>query len=363
MNKIKSWFASLDKQLLSAVLLLIMIGVSCIGFIPFYQRFFGFSYNLFLYKTLKAVLIGVPLMMWMSTLSINWIKRITIGLGGFVLLWQIFQIFLLSDGLYSLFELKRFAPFILPGFIVGTAAFLNQRDNVKRPGLWHSWPVYLIAVLFMMLILLMTTNMLLVGTIWLATFVILFVVGLHKTKTRALVATLAGISVAGICAIFHYFLHVHSWFYARFIRFFTEGSVSGGFYQTIRAQFVLRNANLIGGNTSNAVSIPNGAKEFIFASATGYFGYIFALLILVLLGFVFYKLLVHIRQINDRFAKYTIVGVLVIFTLQTLIHLTMNIGLLPPMNAPLPFVSYGPTMLSVYCLMFGIVLALTQRKK
>lgn len=129
------------------------------------------------------------------------------------------------------------------------------------------------------------------------------------------------------------------------------------------SSYQLENA-LIGLGSSNALSltlngariyIPEAPTDFVFAFSITNFGYIIGFIIL------FCYLCLDIYLIN-RFIimkkstnKYFLACFISIFILSQIINIGMNLGLLPIIGIPLPFLSYGGSTLIIYFIFLGII--------
>ena len=78
---------------------------------------------------------------------------------------------------------------------------------------------------------------------------------------------------------------------------------------------------------------------------------ILILLYMVLLGVI----LITIVKIKDMYAKYILIGILSMFSLQIIGNLAVVMGLVPSTGIPLPILSYGGSTTIVTMAALGIV--------
>ena len=78
---------------------------------------------------------------------------------------------------------------------------------------------------------------------------------------------------------------------------------------------------------------------------------ILILLYMVLLGVI----LITIVKIRDMYAKYILIGILSMFSLQIIGNLAVVMGLVPSTGIPLPILSYGGSTTIVTMAALGIV--------
>ena len=69
------------------------------------------------------------------------------------------------------------------------------------------------------------------------------------------------------------------------------------------------------------------------------------------------------EKIGDVYKKLLITGIMTMFSLQALMIICGNMGLLPMTGITLPFVSYGGSSMVVSFLMVGVVLWASQERK
>ena len=103
------------------------------------------------------------------------------------------------------------------------------------------------------------------------------------------------------------------------------------------------------------IYFPEPHTDFIFSVFTSNFGFISAIiLLLIILYFDF--ILIRIAIKCNMQGKLIISGILAMLLFQQLQNIGMNIGLLPITGITLPFISYGGSSLISYMIMIGIIL-------
>jgi rod shape determining protein RodA len=96
-------------------------------------------------------------------------------------------------------------------------------------------------------------------------------------------------------------------------------------------------------------------SDFIFSVISEELGLIGAVLILVLLFFIMWRLLRIADMARDQFGRLLAVGVAAIIFFQTIVNVSMNLSMMPVTGLTLPFVSYGGS--SLVSMLFAIGLA------
>ncbi len=107
--------------------------------------------------------------------------------------------------------------------------------------------------------------------------------------------------------------------------------------------------------------LPEDHNDFIFGVIGEEWGLI-GTLGTVLLFLALYLLLLRVAwRTREPFGRLVVVGVFAQLASQTLVNLSMTVGLLPVTGLPLPFVSFGGTSMLVTMLSLGIVVGIAMR--
>ena len=150
-----------------------------------------------------------------------------------------------------------------------------------------------------------------------------------------------------------------SFFYRieRLITFQTESS-----YQLENALIVMGSASFFGtGLNKISLYIPEAPTDFIFAFTIGNFGIFTGFLILLCYLLIDIFLINQYLKQRDKKIKLVLISFISIFFFQQIINIGMNLGLLPIIGIPLPFLSYGGTTIIIYFLFLGIILNLLSK--
>jgi cell division protein FtsW len=193
---------------------------------------------------------------------------------------------------------------------------------------------------------------LLVTLVWITLF---FMAGISLFWIGAL--GLAGL--AGIASAYFLVPHVAS----RIDRFLNPAS--GDTYQADKAFDSFLHGGWFGrgpGEGTVKDVLPDSHTDFIFAVAAEEYGLIACLILLVLFAFIVLRGLSKASQEQDGFIRLAIAGLMMLFGLQTLINMAVNVGLLPAKGMTLPFISYGGSSLLAMALTMGFVLGLTRKR-
>jgi cell division protein FtsW len=108
--------------------------------------------------------------------------------------------------------------------------------------------------------------------------------------------------------------------------------------------------------------LPDSHTDFIFAVVAEEYGLIACLILLALFAFIVLRGLSKAAQEPDGFIRHATAGLIMLFGLQALINMAVNVGLLPAKGMTLPFISYGGSSLLAMALTMGFALGLTRRR-
>ncbi len=107
--------------------------------------------------------------------------------------------------------------------------------------------------------------------------------------------------------------------------------------------------------------LPDSHTDFVFAVAGEEFGIVLCLLIAGLFAFVVLRGLSKALTEKEDFSRFAVGGMVVLFGLQSIINMGVNLQLLPAKGMTLPFISYGGSSLVAMAISMGMVLALTRK--
>ncbi len=110
-----------------------------------------------------------------------------------------------------------------------------------------------------------------------------------------------------------------------------------------------------GESTSKYSVLPEPMGDSIFSVIAEEFGFIGSMVVMILYGIVFWRGTDIVKKSRDDFARLVTLGFVSIITIQMLIHVGANSGIVPFTGIPLPFVSYGGTALAISLTMIGVI--------
>jgi cell division protein FtsW (lipid II flippase) len=101
--------------------------------------------------------------------------------------------------------------------------------------------------------------------------------------------------------------------------------------------------------------VPERQTDFVFAALANRWGFLGALLVLLLLGWLLFAILAVAARHRDPAGRLLCLGIFAMFGGQAFINLAMTVGLLPVTGLTLPFVSFGRSSIVVSILAVALV--------
>lgn len=108
------------------------------------------------------------------------------------------------------------------------------------------------------------------------------------------------------------------------------------------------------------LSMPH--TDFAFSILGEELGFLGSFIVLLLYGIIFFRGIYLSTQMEGEFFKLLVFGLTVMFTLNSLIHISVNAGILPAKGITLPLISYGGSSMLSNSLLLGIILSISMRK-
>ncbi len=352
------WWFTVDRALLSSVLLLMAVGVliSMAASPPVAERIGLDSFHFFK-SQLFYLFFAVIGLFSISFLDANWVRRTAFlaFAGSLILMVAALKFGPEIKGAHRWINIGPIgiqpSEFAKPSFVAVAAWFLA--DHGKRPDMPGQFIAFAFAAVFIGLLVLepdfgqtalvaMTFGcMLLVfGISW------IYVLGL------------AGLTVVAMGVTYSLVPHVAS----RIDRFLHPDK--GDTFQVDTAVEAFNNGGLLGAGPGAGVAklrLPDSHTDFAFAVVGEEFGLIVCLALMALFFFVIMRVLKRASSEKDAFSSLAMTGLVTMFGLQACINMGVNVALLPAKGMTLPFISYGGSSLLGTALAMGFVLALARR--
>ena len=371
-SKLTSWYFEVDRRLLGCVLLLIALSaifVVSAGSVA--AERIGMPWHFYLFKAIPFYCIGLMFLFVASFLDTKWVLRISAAnlLFGLALLPLTVIAPDIINNSARFVDLGPFnvmpADIMKPGFIIMTAYFLARMKDryganiffnrdAWRFDTWLSW-IYYLALFGLTVFIIFNHPDFGTAVLYLLVFCsMVFIAGLPLI----LVPVFIGIGLLMLAAAFFTLGHVQR----RIIAHFTG---QGDTYQVDNSIDSIRHGGLLGSGDDAFVKqyLPDVHTDFIFAAIAEDLGAIMACGLLVLLFFVFRRLITNATNARDLFVMYATGGTAALFGTQICFNMLTTLNLFAPKGMTLPFISYGGSSLLAYCLLFGMILAIIREDK
>ncbi|MBQ7290047.1 MAG: FtsW/RodA/SpoVE family cell cycle protein [Alphaproteobacteria bacterium] len=371
-SKLTSWYFEIDRRLLGCVLLLIALSaifVVSAGSVA--AERIGMPWYFYLVKAIPFYCVGLVFLFASSFLSTKWVLRVSAAnlLFGLALLpLTVVAPHIINNSArfvsFGFFNIMP-ADIMKPGFIIMTAYFLSRMKeryganiffnrDAWRFDTWLSW-VYYLALFGLTVLIVFNHPDFGTAVLYLLVFcAMVFIAGLPLV----LIPVFACIGALMLTVAFFTLGHVHR----RIIAFFTG---TGDTYQVDNSVDSIRHGGLLGSGDDAFVKqyLPDVHTDFIFAAIAEDLGAIMACGLLLLLFFVFRRLITNATNARDLFVLYATGGTAALFGTQICFNMLTTLNLFAPKGMTLPFISYGGSSLLAYCLLFGMILAIVREDK
>jgi cell division protein FtsW len=241
--------------------------------------------------------------------------------------------------------------FMKPAFVVVTAWLFAENTRRKDiPG--NIFALILLAIVVALLIAEPDFGQTMLVTIaWGALF---FMAGVSWFW----IVALGGVAAAGAFAAYVTLPHVA----ARVDRFLSPQS--GDTFQIDKALDSIMRGGWLGQGPGEGVVkrvLPDAHTDFIFAVAAEEFGIIACIVLVSIFALVVLRGLSRSSRQEDAFVRLAGSGLVVLFGVQSVINMSVNLNMIPAKGMTLPFISYGGSSMIAIAFGMGMLLALTRR--
>ncbi|MCI8591179.1 MAG: FtsW/RodA/SpoVE family cell cycle protein [Lachnospiraceae bacterium] len=134
-----------------------------------------------------------------------------------------------------------------------------------------------------------------------------------------------------------------------------------GGYQVLQGLYAIGSGGLFGKGLGNSAQklgpIPEAQNDMIFAIICEELGIFGMVIVLMLFGYMLYRLFFIAQNAPDLYGSLMVVGIMAHISLQVILNICVSINLIPTTGITLPFFSYGGT--SIAFLMGELAIALS----
>jgi cell division protein FtsW len=352
-------WSGLDQPILAIVLFLMVIGV-VLSFAASPAVSSAADPWFFLKRQLLFVGVGLAILSVAAALSITGVRR----MAGLALVFSLILLILTPligvelNGARRWIRVAGFSvqasEILKPAFIVFTAWLFAEEDRgAPVPGRLAAFILYGVCVALLMIQPDFGQTVL----ITLVFGALLWASGLAWKHTAMLAAAAAGGAAAAYAALPH--------IRARIADFLSPASDPGARTQTDIALDAIARGGLWGAGPGEGEikhALPMANTDFVFSVAAEEFGLIASLAIIGLFALLFLRAWTLALRMTDPFAQLATAGLALLFGLQALVNIAVNLDIAPPTGMTLPFISYGGSSMAALCFSAGLMLALTRKR-
>jgi cell division protein FtsW len=359
------WWKNINKTLFILIVLLFSLGLffSLVSTSLIASDKLHTNNYFFFFKHLIFIFIGMIVLIFFSSLNQKNLFRFSIYLFFFFL----FLLFLVpiagaevkgSRRWLNLFFLPRFQPveLVKPFIIIFIATILCVEKNFN---IYFKYLITFIAIIPVCLLLMIQPDIGQVLLIFLSWSTLVFISGV----SLPIILTIVSFSLLSLSYMIFYvskFVYIKS----RILSFFNpidgthtfqpnkaiDAISSGGFFGKGIGEGTLKN------------KVPEAHTDYIISVISEEFGVVAIILLLILFLFFIYTVFKKIYLEKNEKIKLVLTGSICLIIFQALIHIGVNIRLLPTTGMTLPFLSYGGSSIVGISILSGIILNLTKRK-
>lgn len=139
--------------------------------------------------------------------------------------------------------------------------------------------------------------------------------------------------------------------------------IHGSGYNAYQSMIAVGSGQIFGkgigyGTQSKLQFLPEFETDFIFAAFAEEWGFVGVILLFILYGTMFWRILLISGKGGSNFEILFGTGLAILFLIHMIIHIGMNIGLLPVTGNTLPFMSYGGSHLLTEFIGLGMLMGM-----
>ena len=359
------WWKNIDKFIFSLIIILFITGLffSLVSTSLLVSDKLETNDYTFFFKHLSFVLLGLIIIFVLSYINEEKLFKFSPVIFLFSLFFLILVPFVgievnSAQRWIDLYILPRFQPIELvkPFLIILISLILSSK---KYTNLYFKYSISFLITLMIALLLAAQPDIGQTLLVFFSWSVLIFISGINIVLLIASSFILT-ISLFFLINFFPKFIYIKS----RIISFFNtetgthnaqsekaiESITSGGYFGKGIGEGTLKNR------------VPEAHTDYIISVISEEFGVLAIILILLLFLIFIYSVFKKVYLEKEERTKLVLVGCISIILLQAMIHIGVNIRLLPTTGMTLPFISYGGSSIISISILSGIILNLTRRK-
>lgn len=141
----------------------------------------------------------------------------------------------------------------------------------------------------------------------------------------------------------------------------------GAGYNALQARLAIGSGGIWGkgfmeGNQTQLRFIPEQWTDFIFCVVGEEFGFLGSVVVLSLFLLLFLRLMRVATNLQNTYHSGILIGILTLLSCHFIINIGMNVGVMPVIGVPLPFLSYGGSSLLVNMMLLGVAMNISKNR-
>ena len=359
------WWKNIDKVIFSLIVLLFSLGLffSLASTSLIASDQLETNSYFFFFKHLAYVFIGIIILIFFSSLTEKNLFRLSIFLF-FISLFFLLLVQIIGTEVngakrwLDLTFLPRFQPveLVKPFTIIFLATILSSEKNIH---IYYKYCVSFFAIVPISFLLMIQPDIGQTLLIFLSWITLVFISGI----SLMIFMTLFSISLLFLIYMVFY-IPKFDYIRQRILSFFNPDTGTHG-AQAAKSVDGISSGGFFGKGIGEGTLKYKGSEthtDFIISVISEEFGVVIIILILAIFLFFTYSIFKKVYSEKKEKTKLVLVGSITIIVVQTLIHIGVNIGILPTTGMTLPFLSYGGSSIVGVSILSGIILNLTKRK-
>lgn len=333
----------------------------------------GTSPTHYLKRQAVFVVLGVIVMGLMGLLDYRRLEQFGMAIYGLTIL-SLLAVMVPHVGSHALGSTRWFSlgplqiqpsEFAVLGLVVAVATYCARRQDGLT---WRDLVKVLVMGTIPIALVMVQPDL---GTGIIMSVVLLVMLAMAGLPTRVLIILLVG--AAGLVALVLAAGILHHYQILRITSFLHQstkhlsGTLLNAVYNLQQAKDAIGAGGLFGtglfhGAQTNLGYVPEQQTDFIFTAVGEQLGFVGAVGVLAILGFVAWRVLRAAQLARDDFGRLLCVGVFTFLAFSTFQNAGMTMGIMPITGIPLPFISYGGTAVIAFFAGVGLALSVYARR-
>lgn len=351
----------------------IIIMLSLISLVAIYSSTNSIAYSLgrsahfYFFKHLGFVTLGLATLYVCHLIPLGWYRKLAFPCLVLSAILLITTLLKGSTNHQATRSLSTFGISISSAEIVKVAMVLYIAKVIedRKFETFKDFSIYLMFPIATLTLMLMwgsiSAGLLLVGT----SFLILLIAGISFKHLYKMI----GIYFAGLCLVV--FLAHSTPAFKRILtaeqRFLSwvkgEHEEKKGPTQIDYAKMAVASGGIFGkgpGNSTQRYILPESHHDFIYAIIIEEYGIIGGSVVLMLFLWLFFRTILISKKCTRSFSSMLVIGLGLLIALQAILHIGVNVGIMPVTGQTLPLVSLGGTSFIAVSAAFGMILAVSR---